>query len=130
MKKTLLELYALAVCLGTLGFIVVNTAQGLYDVIGIVAPTFTMSLYDTRVTDSNEDYLQDHWRLVHKDEPLPDDATVTKLRMASAASNLRSQRLDRTQEGAKHLCFIIVNLIVFWIHWRVAARQRHGGAVA
>ena len=124
MKKTLLELYALAVCFGALAFIVVHSAEGLYDFVGIVAPTITMSRFQTRLTDSNEDYLEKHWRLAHKDAPVPDDLTVTRLRVASAVSNVWSERSARTGQAVKHLVFVIVNLVVFWLHWRIAERQR------
>lgn len=129
MKKTLVELYALTVCFGAMGFVAVHSAQGLYDVVCIVAPRTTLSGYVLWSYETNERFLES-WRRNHKDEPAPDDAHVTELRLEEMAAEIRSQKQDRTQDLVKSLCFIVVNLSVFGIHWRIAKKQRNAQAVA
>jgi hypothetical protein len=128
-KKTLVELYALTVCFGAMGFIAVYSALGLYDVVCVVAPKTTLSGYVLWSYETNERFLES-WRRNHKDEPAPDDASVTALRLKERDAEIRSQKQDRTQDLVKALCFIAVNLSVFAIHWRVAKNQRNAQPVA
>lgn len=128
-KKSLHELYALTVCFGAMGFVAVYSALGLYDLVGIAAPTITISGWVRYVHSTNETYLSD-WRLGHKDEPPPSEATLTAARLAAAESELRSERRNRIQDLVKAACFISVNLVIFAVHWRIARSQRNGQAVA
>jgi hypothetical protein len=120
MKRTSIEVYALAVCFVTLICFVVTLGMGIYDVIRIADPGFTMSTYNYERHQSNEAFLNS-WP---KGKPQPRADELTTLREESYKSALRSEKRGAVQSLTMALIVLIIDMIVFAIHWLIAKRAR------
>jgi len=88
MKRTLVEVYALAVCFVTLVCFVVSLGIGIYDLIQIINPKFTISSYQCDRHQSNEAFLE-AWP---KEKPRPEGEELTTLREESYQAAIRSEK--------------------------------------
>lgn len=120
MKRTLVEVYALAVCFVTLVCFVVTLGIGIFDLIGIASPEFTLSSYTYDRHQSNEAFSKD-WP---KDKPLPTGEELTKVREESYQNALRSEKRGGVQSLIRVLIIILIDIIVFAIHWLMGKRAR------
>lgn len=127
MKRTALEIYALAVCFVCVFSIVVGVAQAVYAIFEIHSPQITTRRdFETRATLSNDSYWK--WVGPSGDKTIvvrPSDDELTKRRL-----ELRAQRLsEESDEGKGHLVssliYIVCLAIVFALHWALAKRARN-----
>jgi hypothetical protein len=58
LKKSLLEIYALAVCFATIVCFVISLGVALYKIVEIINPEFTMNSYEYKRYQSNDAYWQ------------------------------------------------------------------------
>ena len=120
MKRSLVEVYALAVCFVTLVCFVIALGIGIYDLIQIVNPEFTISSYTYDRHQSNEAFLK-NWT---KDKPIPQGDELTRLREESYQAALRSESRGAIQSLTMVFIIILIDLVVYIIHWYVAKRAR------
>jgi hypothetical protein len=134
-KKTVLEIYALAVCFVTVVCFVVSLGFGIYGVIGMISPEFTMSSLAYTQHQTNDAFWSGPtgWsgpigpRLRGPDEKMkerPSEPELSKQREESYARALASERRDNAQVAVKALIVIVIDLVVFLFHWLVARRAR------
>lgn len=123
MKKTILEIYALAVC-----FIVIicfSFALGLavYDLIQIKYPSFTLSAWQYEQYQSNENFCL---KRISEEKLCTNKTTndITRLREAAYISALEGERRDGRQGIVKSVIIFFVCLFVFIPHWLIARRAR------
>ena len=126
MKKDLLEVYALAACFASMIFLVVSVAMCLYDFIQVVVPSVTVSGYAYERSMSDEQFLQS----LPQGRPAPDPSTISRLRGEALEGALRSERHDGLKSFLQSLMFTIAAGLVFWLHWRLAQRERAKTAAA
>ena len=122
MKRSLLEIYALAVCFVTLVCFTIALGIGLYDIIQIVNPGFTITAYEFKRHQSNEAFTKD-WP---KKKALPSDKEIGKRRLESYRLALQVEQRDGVQGLTKVVLVILIDIIIFLIHWRIARRERLG----
>ena len=120
MKRTLVEVYALTVCFVTLVCFVVALGIGMYDLIQLLKPEFTISSYTYEHHKSNEAYLM-NWP---KEKPRPQSDELTKLRTESYQAALKSEQRDAAQSLTQIFIIILIDSVVFVIHWNMAKRAR------
>ena len=120
MKRGLVEIYALAVCFVTLVCFVIALGIGIYDIIQIVNPEFTLSSYTYDRHLSNEAFLK-NWP---EDKPRPQGEELTRLRKESYQAALRSEKRSAIQSLTMVFIVILVDLVVYIIHWYAARRAR------
>lgn len=147
MKKTILEIYALAVCFATIVCATVALGIALWDVVQVTAPEFTINNYSFERYQDNDsfrssDCAADPARKAAEAAAAAASGTAT----ATAASNngkcgYSDAELDakRVQEWTKQLnsekrqgfqslvrCLIVIllDLLVFSAHWILARRAR------
>lgn len=120
MKKSLLEVYALAVCFVTLVCFTVALRMGLYDVIQMVNPEFTITGYEFKQYQSNETFTRD-WP---KEKTMPSDEEITKRRLEGYRIALQVEQRDGVQSLTKVGLVMLIDIIVFLVHWRIAKRER------
>ncbi|HEX5444746.1 MAG TPA: hypothetical protein VFW87_12985 [Pirellulales bacterium] len=89
---------------------------GLYDVVQIGIPEFTLPNYE--IYSSNESYLR-FWDA--KERP---EAEVTRARQAALADALASERRAAQQSGIFVLIVVLIDTVVFAVHWRLARGPR------
>lgn len=120
MRKTLLEIYALAVCFVTLSCFVIALGIGLYDVVELSNPAFTLDQSQFEKHQTNEKFLA-KWP---KDKPTPPRDRVTALRKESYQLTLYAERRSALQSLIKVGIILLIGIIVFAVHWRLAAKAR------
>ena len=129
MKKSMLEVYALAVCFVTVICFVIASGVGLYGIIGIANPEFTLSGWEYERHQSNDAY----WRMnmplpmpgsERESKSKPAEAELTQQRQASYALAIKSEQRGSLQTLTKAAIVIFIDLIIFGAHWRIASRSR------
>jgi hypothetical protein len=118
MKRGLVEVYALAVCFVTLVCFVVALGIGIYDLIQIVNPPFTIDSYTYDRHQSNEAFSK-NWP---KDKARPQAEELTRLRKESYQAALRSEKRGAVQSLTMVFIIILIDVVVFIIHWYLAKR--------
>ena len=90
MKKGLLEIYALSVCFVALVCFVISLGIGIYDIVEITSPEFTLRAYVYEKHQTNEMFTR-NWP---ESKPLLSDEEITKQRKESYAIAIRTERRD------------------------------------
>ena len=129
MKKSWLEIYALAICFFTVACFAVALGAALWDVVQITAPDFTMR--DDYWTKHRSDeafrqaLIEEHrFREVVSTYVPPAGAELTLAREEGHAQAVSKERRAASQGLAQRLIILLVDLLVFLIHWKIAARAR------
>ena len=129
MKKSILEGYALAVCFVTVICFVIASGIGLYSIIGIANPEFTLPAWMYERHQSNDAFWQMNTLPPmpgsdRESKPRPPEAELTQQRQASYALAIKSEQRASVQTLTKASIVIFIDLIIFGAHWRVARRSR------
>ncbi len=132
MKKSILEIYALAVCFATTVCFVIALGIALYSVIQIMNPEFTLGSYEYNRHQSNVAF----WKSCDKrygsnkeEKKRPSEAELTKQRLESYRTTLKSEQRDAFQTLTKSSIVIIIDVIFFLAHWFIARRAREANTV-
>ena len=120
MKRNLVEVYALAVCFVALVCCAIALAFGIYDIMRIANPEFTLNSFQYERHQSNESFTN-NWP---QNKPLPDNETLTKIREDSYQALLRNEKRHGAQDITWVLIWIFIAIIVFTVHWLMAKRAR------
>lgn len=126
MKKTILEIYALAVCFFTVACFVITLGIALYDVIKVAAPEFTLKAYQYDQHQSNDAFKR---HIPEKERDSISDEELTKRREESYAQTIRSEQHQGKQSLVQMGIIMFIDIIVFMFHWVLAKRAR-GAPVA
>jgi hypothetical protein len=132
MKKSILEIYGLAVCFAIIGCFVISLGVGTYDLIQISAPEFTLNSYEVSRHQTNEVFwssCKNKWKECEKEDTRPPEDELTKQRKASYKRVLQAEKRDAFQSLTKAVVIIIINTIVFVIHWQIARHTREANIV-
>ena len=127
MKKSLLEIYALAVCFATIVCFVISLGVALYSVVEIANPEFTMNSYQYNRYQSNDAYWLsrvEDYRNKEKEMQRPSEDELTKQRTEGYRLAVISEKRDGFQGLTKTAIILLINTVVFLIHWRIARRSR------
>jgi hypothetical protein len=123
MKKTIVEIYALAVCFATVVCFVISLGIGIYDIVEITNPEFTLSSWEYKKHQSNDAFWYDNCKDDNKGVR-PQEEELTKTREESLQNALKAERRDAFQGIVSVLIIISINVLVFLIHWAIAKRSR------
>ena len=131
MKKTILEVYALAVCFFAVACFAVALGFFIYGAIGIANPEFTLQYWEYTRHQTNDEF----WGPSTLGPPMvipgekarervrPDEAKLTKQRLASYIRVIANERRGNTQTVVKSAIVIFIDLLVFCLHWKIAHRE-------
>lgn len=123
MKRSLLEIYALSVCFVAVVCLAVATGFALYDVVRFAAPKITLAGPSYVVLQSNAAFRSGYPYLLRAD-PAPSEEEITKMRQDTYADSLKIERRTGAQALLRMVIFILVCVVVFALHWKVAKRER------
>jgi hypothetical protein len=121
--RSLIAIYALAVCFATLLCFVVALGIGLYDIVQIGAPRFT--LQGDQPYQSNEAYLSYY----PEKKGLPAEE-IARLREQGLREVARAERRAALQSGVFVLIVVLIDVVVFAVHWRIAKNEQSSGRTA
>ncbi len=137
MKKSILEIYALAVCFVALVCFVIVLGIGVYDLIQITSPEFTINVYEYERHQSNEAFRGSPGRGLRGIAPgIPIEPTerpeeeVTQQREESYQAALRSERRRGVQSLIQIGIILVIDVLVFLPHWLLARRRRVASIVS
>ena len=139
MKKSILEIYALAVCFLALVCFVIALGIGVYDLIQIASPEFTISAHEYERHQSNEAFRGPpggRALFSARGIPIPMEPTerpeedVTQHREESYQAALRSERRRGMQSVTQIVIVIVLDVLVFVPHWLLARRTRAASMVS
>jgi hypothetical protein len=122
-RRTLLESYALLVCLLMLiGFLVSLYYLGR-NFVAREAPEYTINSWTYYSHQTNERYLK--YARLGDSRPKPsDEAAITAERERSWEAEQQLERRNATRNLLLSGIGAAVTSVVFWIHWRVARRSK------
>lgn len=125
MKKSLLEIYALAVCFVTIICFAVVLGVGMYDFLEMAKPEMTLKSYQYQKHQTNEAFTRS-WS---KKKRRPSEEEITKMREKSYSVALEAERRDAVQSFIRVLIIMIIDLVIFLVHWRLGKRARESSGV-
>jgi len=121
MKKTILEIYALAICFVAIIFLIINISDGVYNIIGMVNPDLTMSSFTYDPLQSNERYRE---KCCEDDKSKKTNEEIARLREEAYKIELRSEARDSLQKAIKNLIYVLLSGIVLFGHWKLSRSAR------
>ena len=127
MKKSLLEIYALAVCFATIVCFVIALGVAIYSVVEIINPEFTLNSYQYNRYQSNDAYWLSRvgdYRNKEKEMQRPSEDELTKQRTEGYRLAIISEKRDGYQGFTKATIILLIDIVAFFIHWRIARRAR------
>lgn len=127
MKRTLLEVYALAVCFVTVGCFVIAFGIALYGAIGVAQPGFTLSGHTYEMHRTNDRFFNRQVFMPDEEKQQrvrPPEAELTRQRQESLAAAIDGERRDSAQTTVKSMIVVLIDLLVFFVHWRIARSPR------
>ncbi len=133
MKKTILEVYALAVCFVTLTCFVIVAGIASYSLVAVIKPEFTLNSWQYSMHQTNDAFWSGNGRptpfampddrKAEKSER-PSEAELTKRREESYRRAIANEQRDGSQSLVKCLIIILIDASVFWLHWVIGRRAR------
>ena len=131
MKKSILGIYALAVCFVALICLVIVLGIGVYDLIQIANPEFTINAYEYERHQSDEAFRGVSGRELHGLAPgVPVGPTewseeeLTRQREESYQAALRAERRRAGQSLTMIAIVLVIDVLVFVPHWFLARKRR------
>lgn len=125
MKKTILEVYALAVCFCVIICFAITLGISVYDVIRVSHPSFTLNGWEYDKFQSNDNFCSSS-----RDANTPNqcssqsESAITAKRETAYAITLKSEQRKGLQSLVNSLIILFINIIIFIPHWIIARRAR------
>lgn len=113
MGRSLIQLYALSVCFASLMCLVVALGLAMYDLVRISAPGFTVQEYMLWHSD-------EHFLMYHPDKKDLPPAERAALREEYRQSALSAERRSAQQRFVFESIIILIDIVVYAVHWRIA----------
>lgn len=132
MKKSILEIYALAVCFATVVCFVVASGIAIYNIVEITNPEFTLTAHEYTRHQSNDAFWKscnNEYDTEKKGKKRPSDEELTKQRIESYQQALKSEYRNAIQSLTKTVIVIILDIIFFIVHWQIARRTREANMI-
>ena len=120
MKKSLLEIYSLAVCFVTIICAAVALGIGVYDILEISNPELTLKSRQYQRHQTNEAFTR-RWS---EDKEKPSEEEITRIREKSYSVALESEKRDGVQSFIRVIIILLIDMAIFIVHWKLARRTR------
>lgn len=130
MKKSILEIYALAVCFVTVVCFVVALGIAAYSMLEIAKPEFTIDSWQYSRHQTNDAYWNGYsgggpyFGQSEKKKERPNEPELTKEREESFARALSNEQRGGSQTLVKCLIVMLIDATFFAFHWHVSWRAR------
>jgi hypothetical protein len=122
MKRSALEVYALAVCFFTVACFVVTFGIGLYDVVQIAAPEFAAPpVWD-------EPMMRPPVAKGDTTVVLPSEAELEEMRRSRRESSIENEKRRAQQSLVQMAIIVAIDIGIFMAHWKLAQKARANAA--
>lgn len=133
MKKSLLEIYALAVCFFAVACFTISLGIGAYAAIGMFSPDTTMNSYQYNKFQTNDAYWENPVPFRGgppgaKPKERPSELELTNERLAAYKLAAGAEKRDSFQTVLKTSIVVIIDALIFSLHWALARRSRANAA--
>lgn len=137
MRRTLVEIYALAVCFFSVACFVITLGIALYDLVEIATPAFTLDAREYERHQSDQAFLQsggtttrivrvEGGERIEETRPAPDSTDLTKKREESFQRALAAERRGAGQSLVRAGIILLISCLVFMLHWQLAKNNQRG----
>jgi hypothetical protein len=128
LKKSILEIYALAVCFVTVVCFVVAFGIATYSILQIAKPEFTIDSWQYSQHQTNDAYWNScsgsRYCGTEEKKERPSELELTKQREESFARILSNEQRDGSQVLVKCLIVLLIDAAAFAFHWFISRRAR------
>ena len=131
MRKTV-EIYALTVCFFTMACLAIATGNLLWNGVKLAAPALTVNAHEYQRHQTDDNFSQslesrNRARIEKGGYQLPSGADLTAQREQSRQAMLETERRGAMRGLLYMLVIILVDVVVYWFHWRIVRREREAG---
>jgi hypothetical protein len=123
MKKTIMEVYALLVCLFAVIVITISSSTLIYSAVGAIKPELTMKAYKYEKLLNNDNFKSKEGISKEDAEKLSDEE-ITAKREAAYAQEIRIEKRDKSQSILNSAIYLFVSSIILLIHWKISKKSR------
>ena len=125
MKKTILEIYALAVCFLVVICFAITLGVAIYDVLKISHPSFTLSSWEYNKFQSNDNFCSSNGPAGTQNQcSNQSETSITNKREAAYAISLKGEQRNGLQSLVNSLIVLFINIVIFVPHWIIARKAR------
>ena len=127
MKTNIFLIYAYLVCFVTLSCGAIFTGIILYDIVEISAPEFMIPELDKQKYLDEKNYIEN--KKIQPDDKkntheIYSDEEITEIRTWDYKSAIDRERNNAIKSIIQSLIILVIDLVLFFVHWRVAERAR------
>ena len=129
MKKSILEIYAMAICFVAVVVFAVSLGTGLYSIVEIANPELTMNSWDWERYQSNDIFFLQMPHQYNEKGNRPkredfDEEKLTQKREDAFKLSVNANRREAIQSLIRTMLILFVSVLVFIPHWTLAKRSR------
>lgn len=128
MRKTV-EVYALTVCFFTMACLSLATGSMLWSLVKVLAPAATISEHEYKVHKSDDAFARhleanNRYKIEKEQYQVPVGADLTAEREHSYEMLIDAGRHGALRSVLSMLVIILVDIVVYWFHWRIVNREK------
>lgn len=126
-KRTFLEFYALAVCF--INVLIGSIAVGfiVYSIVAAALPGFTLSGWEYSKYQSNDEFIASRPENSYDKFKNMSEQEITSKREIAYGIALKAEQRDATQSIVNFSIVLLIQIILFIVHWKLAKRKRLSG---
>ncbi|MDD5645208.1 MAG: hypothetical protein PHO00_07180 [bacterium] len=121
MKKTVLEIYALLICLISVLFIMVNLHEVLFGAVKVANPSMSVSEYEKKQYMDNKSYTE-KWN--EKKLKNHTEEQLTEMREEGYNNLLSVKRKTEQTKIVRAALYLAIAAAFFAWHWNLAKKER------
>jgi len=143
MKKTIVEIYALIICLVAVITLSINLGLSIYSGIGILNPSITLNSYQYKIHQNNDSFWEEQRYKIHepikvspvenfvskksapKQRVKPSEKLLTEKRLASYQLELDAEQRDNLQNLIAQFIIIVISSLLLLVHWLFILRRKN-----
>lgn len=131
-KESILEIYALSVCFVALVVFTISSCIGIYNIISLIKPEFTISSYEYSYHLNNDSYWKNNQNNYNcdsnkmeksKEIQRPSEEILTKQRQESYSNIIKVEKRKASQSLVQILIIFIACTFAFVLHWLIARKS-------
>ncbi len=128
MKHTIFEIYVYLVCFIALSCGVISLGAGVYSLVVISAPGFMLSEEQVQMHRDNESFVRSYYK--SKIHEILTDEQITAQRAKNLKIVINDERRNAIKRFIGSVIVILINIVVFIVHWRIGEGVAKGAKAA
>ena len=125
-KRTFLELYALAVCF--INMLIGSIAVGIiiYGAVSVISPELTLARWEYSKYQSNDEFIASRPDTENFSDKFKNMSAqeISRERDVAYRITLKAEQRDGMQSIIRFFIVLLIQIILFIVHWKLAKKQR------